>query len=242
MAKLKSISTSIWSDNWFEDLNPTEKLLFIYLLTNEKNNMLGVYEISIKKISFETGINKETIQKALKEFERIKKVKYCKGFIMLVNYLKHQNFNSNMKKSAIDVFNELPNELKPSELTNHLQRDNKGFETLCESFGMLRKIEVEIEEEIEEESKDIIEFDLFWNLYDKKVGDKKKLLKKWNNLLDDERKLALEHIPKYKASQPDKIYRKNPETYLNNKSWNDEIIKSNAINNNIGPNGKPMMI
>jgi len=28
-------------------------------------------------------------------------------------------------------------------------------------------------------------------------------------------------------STPDKQYRKNPETYLNNKSWNDEIIGNN---------------
>ncbi len=32
------------------------------------------------------------------------------------------------------------------------------------------------------------------------------------------------YIPKYKAAQPNKQYRKNPETFLNNKSWNDELI------------------
>ena len=35
----------------------------------------------------------------------------------------------------------------------------------------------------------------------------------------------MEHIPKYKQAQPDKKFRKNPETFLNNKSWNDEIIE-----------------
>ena len=75
MSKLRSINTAIWSDTWFEDLTPNEKLLFIYLITNEKTNMLGVYEASVKKISFETGINKETVSKALKGFETIGKVK-----------------------------------------------------------------------------------------------------------------------------------------------------------------------
>jgi hypothetical protein len=69
-----------------------------------------------------------------------------------------------------------------------------------------------------------VDFDQFWNLYDKKVGSKSKLAKKWKKLTIDNQKAILEHIPKYKSVTPDKQYRKNPETYLNNQSWNDEII------------------
>jgi hypothetical protein len=69
-----------------------------------------------------------------------------------------------------------------------------------------------------------IKFDVFWNLYDKKRGDKIKIEKKWNKLKNDERTAIIEYIPKYKESQPDKQFRKDPDTFLNNKSWNDEII------------------
>lgn len=67
-------------------------------------------------------------------------------------------------------------------------------------------------------------FEDFWNLYDKKVGDKSKLVKKWENLSDNDREQIMQHIPKYKLAQPDKQYRKNAETYFNNKGWKDEII------------------
>ena len=67
-------------------------------------------------------------------------------------------------------------------------------------------------------------FNAFWELYDKKVGDKKKLIAKWLKLTDADRNAIMVYLPKYKLSQPDKQYRKNPETFLNNKSWNDEII------------------
>lgn len=73
-------------------------------------------------------------------------------------------------------------------------------------------------------------FDDFWNLYDKKVGEKVKLSKKWEKLTDEERTLAMNHLPVYKLAEPNKKFRKNPETYLNNKSWNDEIIGSNVQN------------
>ena len=69
-----------------------------------------------------------------------------------------------------------------------------------------------------------ISFDKFWNLYDKKVGKKSKIEKKWNKLSDKDRKNIISYLPKYKEAQPNKKYRKNPETFLNNESWNDEII------------------
>ena len=75
-----------------------------------------------------------------------------------------------------------------------------------------------------------IDFEWFWNDYDKKVGDKQKLKKKWNKLTDEERQNAMNYLELYKQSVPDKQFRKNPETFLNNKSWNDEIIRSTPNN------------
>lgn len=69
-----------------------------------------------------------------------------------------------------------------------------------------------------------ISFDVFWDLYDKKRGDKDKLIKKWALLKPIDREEIIKHIPLYKQSQPDKNFRKDPQTYLNNKSWKDEII------------------
>ena len=75
------------------------------------------------------------------------------------------------------------------------------------------------------------EFERFWDIYDKKVGNKQKLLQKWRKLKEDERKAIFETLPKYVAATPEKKYRLNPETYLNNKSWNNEIITDNGRSN-----------
>ena len=80
-------------------------------------------------------------------------------------------------------------------------------------------------------------FNIFWDLYDKKIGKVENIKSQWIKLTEEERTLAIEHIPKYKISQPDKQYRKDPATYLNNKSFNDEIIiRNEQANGNI--NGK----
>ena len=89
--------------------------------------------------------------------------------------------------------------------------------------------ESETDEPLESEK---IPFDQFWNLYDKKIG-KDKCENKWKNISEDERQKIIDHVPKYKIAQPEKQFRKNPETYLNNKSWNDEIIKTDESRNNV---------
>ena len=84
MAKLRSVSTAFWSDPFVEDLTPNQKLLFLYLITNEKTNMLGIYEASIKKMSFETDIEKGEISEAIKVFESKGKVKYIDNYVILI--------------------------------------------------------------------------------------------------------------------------------------------------------------
>lgn len=76
-------------------------------------------------------------------------------------------------------------------------------------------------------------FLIFWELYDKKTSYGK-CLTKWKNLTNKDRNLILQNVEEYVKSTPNKLYRKNPETYLNNKSWNDEII---VINNKEISNG-----
>lgn len=106
-------------------------------------------------------------------------------------------------------------------------RKGKNKKT-CETY--VKHMENEIENENKDTIKNInIPFKSFWDLYDKKVNAGK-CEPKWNKLKDSDRTAIMEYIPKYKEAQPDKQYRKNPEVFLNNKSWNDEIIgKSKGI-------------
>lgn len=72
------------------------------------------------------------------------------------------------------------------------------------------------------------EFDKFWSVYDKKVGrDKSYVL--WNKLSKKDREDCMKFVPLYVKERTNKQYRKNPETFLRNKSWNDEIISGNLV-------------
>lgn len=75
-------------------------------------------------------------------------------------------------------------------------------------------------------SNDVYSFENFWDDYDKKIGNKEKLSRLWDKLSDDDKLKIKAYIPRYKAAKPDKQFRKNPQTFLNNKGWEDEIIES----------------
>lgn len=116
--------------------------------------MLGIYECSKRKASFETGIPLERLETILKAFEGFGKVKIVDNFIILKNYMKHQRYNTNMKKSAIDIYNSLPDKLKINGLDVSKDNPLKGFERLSKGLGMVSKVEVEYEVEYEVEEED----------------------------------------------------------------------------------------
>lgn len=74
-------------------------------------------------------------------------------------------------------------------------------------------------------------FSVFWDKYKKKV-DREKCLKKWMKLNQKEIEQIFNHVEFYVKSTPDKQYRKNPLTYLNSKSYQNEIITAPTIANN----------
>jgi uncharacterized protein YdaU (DUF1376 family) len=128
------------------------------------------------------------------------------------------------------MYNETVRRQKFSESRRNNAKSSKNEST---SKAYAKHMETETETEnitITKDENVNIDFEWFWNEYDKKVGVKDKLKKKWNKLTDEERQNAMNYIELYKLSVPDKQFRKNPETFINNKSWNDELITRN--NNN----------
>ena len=71
-------------------------------------------------------------------------------------------------------------------------------------------------------------FEDFWEAYDKKVGKKIKIKAKFDRLPHETKNAIMAYIPDYKLSQPDKQFRKNPETFLNNESKFPRILKFSA--------------
>ena len=197
--------------------------------------MLGIYEISIRKISFDTGLNKDDVTKILDKLKDDKKIFFKENHVILVNFLKNQSYNPNMKKSAINSYNELPTKIKPSP--NMLDTNDlaKGWVSLYKELGKAYatvpnievEVEGEIEIEIEEEEKEIFPFKTFWEDYhrlsQKTKSDRAAAEKYWNRLSQKEKGLAIKNIEPYVKSIDNLKYVKKARTYLADKNFNDEF-------------------
>lgn len=100
MSKQRYFNTKFWSDSWVVDkLNPLDRYLFIYLTTNEKTNIAGVYELPLRTMANELGLDKEEVTRMLRRLEP--KVHYRDGWVVLVNAIKHQNYRNSKIKEGI---------------------------------------------------------------------------------------------------------------------------------------------
>jgi hypothetical protein len=73
-------------------------------------------------------------------------------------------------------------------------------------------------------------FSEFWDLYNKKQGDKDGCIKKWKQLTDEERQKIIKTLPSFLSKIKDKQYQPLPATYLNQKRWNDEGLSTATTN------------
>jgi len=101
----RQIHTRIWNDPWFQDLLPDEKILFIYLFSNERTALCGLYELSLKTMAFETGLRTDAITLALHRFSLAGKAFYEAPYVWVPNLRKYNETAS--EKVQIRIAKEL---------------------------------------------------------------------------------------------------------------------------------------
>lgn len=95
--KTRIIHTRFWQDNFVCKLTPKEKLLFIYLLTNEKIGLTGIYELPDKYIKAELELTQAELDVAKNKFQKNGKFYFDNGWIVAVNVNKYNNYVSSPK-------------------------------------------------------------------------------------------------------------------------------------------------
>jgi hypothetical protein len=213
----------------------------LFLIWNECgfDTELSINRNDVMKISKIGSAN--TYTKSLKSLERLKLIKYNPSYNPLVgskvmiyrfdkgsdNGSDNGTGNGSVKSSSKGIDNGCDNgcatlykllNKETIKLLNSKTYSDQINKNLKKWLGLdLKKIkEVEI----------YPTGDDFWENYDKRVGDEVKSKKLFSKLNLKTRIFIIEqHIPQYKKNQPEKQFRKNPLGYLEEKKYNDEIIK-----------------
>lgn len=113
MATQRYISTSFWDDEWIHKLDPSEKLLYLYFMTNPLTSIAGIYKLSESRICFDTGFNENTIRHIMSKFELAKKAYRYEEWIIIPNWSKHQKVKErdNIRKGIDNLLLSLPTDV-----------------------------------------------------------------------------------------------------------------------------------
>lgn len=123
------VNTRFWDDSHIARLSPNEKLVFLYLLTNPLTTIAGVYELSVKRASFDTGLSAREIGKILDQLEKDEKIVRENDWIGIVNFIRHQSLNPKVRRGI-----EIEIEKAPQSLVERLP---VSAETLSIGFDRL---------------------------------------------------------------------------------------------------------
>lgn len=180
----------------------------------------GQLVTSINHLSLETGISERSIRTILNKLKTTSEltIKTTNKF-SVITIEKYSEYQCDEEKTT-------------SKTTNKASPKRQTTDKQLTTTKEVKKEEKENKEEYIKHSADAdIDFDNFWNIYDKK-NDKERCIKIWNKINQSDKEKILEVLPSYIKNTPDKKYRKNPSAWLSGKRWNDEII--NNTSNRIG--------
>lgn len=110
------------------------------------------------------------------------------------------------------------------EISNHLPEDLPKVLPQVSPYKEQTKTKKKVCSSLENESiSKAASFEQFWDAFAKKVG-RSKSSELWAGLKPAEQAAILTHLPAYVAATPDKQFRKDPVSYLRNRTWEDEEL------------------
>jgi hypothetical protein len=98
--KTRILHTKFWKDTFVAELTPSEKLIFLYLLTNERVNIIHCYECSDREILFDTGATKDVLESAKAKLSASGKVQFFQGYVFLANADKYEQYRGELSQKG----------------------------------------------------------------------------------------------------------------------------------------------
>jgi len=193
MATFRKIHVNFWSDSYVAELTPEKKLFYIYLLTNDKTSTCGIYEITKRQMSFDTGYTVDTIDKLIEFLDNSGKVKYCKETqeICILNWKRYNDSKSPKVQSLIAT--ELQKVKNKAFIQYVSPKDTIPIQYQTKSDVDIEiDIELEVDKEIEVEEKNGV-FENF--------EKNKNSVQVLNSPLSDMFKIWRQHFPAYPHDQ-----------------------------------------
>lgn len=180
----------------------------------------SIVEYSIEENSIEEDIPPVFVQckKFFSEWYQDKEKTTC-DFDVADNVALHRIIKRLEKQfKQVDILSEFKKVFENWNSWDKLHQDKLKFSQIEYYWQNI------IESIQQEKNKAVAEsFERFWNIYDKNIG-RISCERLWIRLSQEDRDSILDYVPKYVLSTPNKQFRSNPQTFLDEKMWFNEII------------------
>lgn len=176
------------------------------------------YGVAVKALSGTylqktTNLSKNTVSKAIKELEDI-------GVLLVKRRARLPSYYQVSVRGVSKVYREVKETLSEEEET--LSLDLEYVEVAEDSFD-----HASTEDSKEELVLPDSGFDIFWNIYDKKLS-KHECKVVWNKLPAKDHREIMKTLEDYVSATPEKQFRKDPINYLKSRAWEYEVIVRSA--------------
>lgn len=131
------IDTGIWDSMILESSTPEARLVYLFVITAPQNNVLGIFQLSEKRMAIHTGLAIASVKTALKSLTEHDGFFYENGVIIIPEKLLTSKLNPNQKVAAIRLFKTLPVQTMQDILNDKFdqflkmkEKDQRTFEVM----------------------------------------------------------------------------------------------------------------
>jgi len=191
----------------------------------------AIIEILSEATWYKLDIDSILVISNLYNFDKLL-ISYLFELELLVKDDKHFRSPSLLKRMALKDDKKIKQSIGGVKAMEKRRWEQESYKLLItskvkESKVKERKVKESKVKERKEEKSINIPFTSFRDLYNRKVWDKNACEKKWEKLKPEEREKIINTLPDRLHQFSDKQFQPHPETYLNQKRWNDEIKSFN---------------
>ena len=233
MARARNIKPQFFQNEELGELSPIARLAFIGMWTIA--NFRGCIEYRAKRLKVQLlpydDCDIDNIVNALEKSGVIRMYSVQgKTFIKIVNFEKHQNPHKNERDAGTDIPDLDENAIEIKGIQNIEKNPEQNGSAPADSLFLNPDSGFPLTESIKIDP--LFGFDEFWSVYDKKVS-RAKAEKEWAKIAvnNDLLNTIIVAARNYVKSKPDKQFRKDPERWLKNRGWEDEIVVSTSLGN-----------
>ena len=128
MAIYRNVALSFWEDNKIvDDFTYKDKYFLLYLLTNPHTNLIGCYEISVKQMSNELGLDKSEVEELLTRMEQVHQVIFYAGETKEVLIKNWHKYNWTKSEKLLKKVESLTKYIKSKKLRNYMEEILKKY-------------------------------------------------------------------------------------------------------------------